>query len=133
MGDIFQPGPVALSVQQARGWDNQLRALMLAGKQLPILPESLRTTQYEVQGCESQVWLQMTTAQQQITLRAFSPSKIVRGLLALICEALAGKTPEQIKAFDLQRYLAEINLERHLSQSRNNGLHQVMQAILNQI
>ncbi len=102
---------------------------MLAGKHLPILPEDLRTAEHEVQGCESQVWLQVSTHQGQIQLQAFSASKIVRGLLALVCEALAGKTSEQVKAFDLPAYLAEINLERHLSQSRNNGLHQVMQAI----
>lgn len=106
---------------------------MLAGKQLPVLPEAQRIAEYEVKGCESQVWLLVKTEQDQIQFQAFSPSKIVRGLLALICEALAGKSPEQISAFDLQSYLAEINLERHLSQSRNNGLHQVMQAILRQI
>ena len=36
------PLPIAQSVASAKGWDGATRAMMLAAKQLPILPEALR-------------------------------------------------------------------------------------------
>ena len=51
------PLPIAQSVASAKGWDGATRAMMLAAKQLPILPEALRTAQHYVPGCDSDVWL----------------------------------------------------------------------------
>ncbi|MEP2653425.1 MAG: SufE family protein, partial [Paraglaciecola sp.] len=62
-------------------------------------------------------------------LQGDSSSKIVRGLLAIIFEALEGKTPATILAFDLDRHLRSIGLARYLSDSRANGVKAVVNNI----
>jgi cysteine desulfurase/selenocysteine lyase len=63
-------------------------------------------------------------------LEGDSPSKIVRGLLAVVFEALSGKTAHQVLMFNLADYLKTLHLGKHLSQSRGNGLSAVVDKII---
>ncbi|MEC7468874.1 MAG: SufE family protein, partial [Pseudomonadota bacterium] len=49
--------PLAQQLALAKGWDNMLRQLMLAGKLLAVLPVERRNDDNEVKGCQSRVWL----------------------------------------------------------------------------
>ncbi len=129
----FDTMPLALSIRQAKGWDETYRQIMLAGKQLhKLLPED-HIGQYEVMGCESQVWLKCVVRDNHLILAAHSPSKIVRGLLAIIFEPLARLTVRQIKQFSLHDYLHALGLGKHVSQSRGNGLQAVIEQIQQQV
>lgn len=121
--------PLANQLKAARGWDQVYRQIMLAGKDLVRLPESLKSKEYQVFGCESQVWLNCELHDNKLRLQGDSPSKIVRGLLAIIFEVLEGKTPQQVILFNINAYLAELGLSHHLSQSRGNGLMAVVEKI----
>lgn len=114
--------PLGQNIQNARGWDNVYRQIMLAGKDLIRLPENLKDIKHEISGCESQVWLACELRAQKVYLRGDSSSKIVRGLLAVIFEVLNGQSPHTILHFNLANYLQNIGLSRHLSPSRGNGL-----------
>lgn len=120
---------LANKISAARGWQNIYREIMLAGKSIKPLPQELMTAESEVFGCESQVWLSISTPQEVLNARYYSPSKIVRGLLAILIEPLEGQTWEQVLGFDGQAYLARLGLDKHLSQSRGNGLKSVLSAI----
>jgi cysteine desulfurase / selenocysteine lyase len=124
--------PVAQKIKDARGWDNVYRQIMLAGKELVRLPEHLRVPENEIFGCESQVWLSCDVIEQKIHLQGDSPSKIVRGLLAIIFEVLESKPIQSIGVFDMQAYLQQLGISRHLSPSRGNGLLAVVQKIKQQ-
>jgi cysteine desulfurase/selenocysteine lyase len=50
-------------------------------------------------------------------------------LLAVVFEALSGKTANQVLAFNLANYLEILRLGKHLSQSRGNGLSAVVDKI----
>lgn len=129
----FDTMPLALRIRQAKGWDETYRQIMLAGKQLhKLLPED-HIGQYEVMGCESQVWLKCVVQGDHLILAAHSPSKIVRGLLAIIFEPLAHLTVRQIKQFSLHDYLHALGLGKHVSQSRGNGLQAVIEQIQQQV
>lgn len=121
--------PLASSIKQAKSWDQTYRLLMLAGKELVRLENQHKTPDTEVQGCESQVWVSCEFDSNQLMLSGDSPSKIVRGLLAVLFEILATKTPQQVLNFDLAAYLEQLSLGRHLSQSRGNGLTAVVNKI----
>ena len=123
-------GKLALAIQTGRSWDEKYRHIMLAGKALPRLSLSEKTSDTEIYGCESQVWVKCVWINHSLQLKGDSPSKIVRGLLAVIFEVLAGKTKSQILAFDLSTYLIELGLARHLSQSRGNGIAAVIDKIV---
>ena len=122
--------PLANRVHAAKGWDNVYRQIMLAGKSLPRLAEHEKHQQNEVAGCESQVWLSCANnGLQDVWFSVDSPSKIVRGLLALVIEPLQHQSAAQISQFDAKLYLQQIGLEKHLSESRGNGLMAVAKRI----
>tara|TARA_R110002167_G_scaffold73942_5_gene207216 strand:+ start:1865 stop:3535 length:1671 start_codon:yes stop_codon:yes gene_type:complete len=121
--------PLAQKIKAAQGWDSVYREIMMAGKELNRLPVHLQVAEYEVNGCESQVWLSCEVKEQHLHLQGDSPSKIVRGLLAIIFEVLQGQKVESIAVFDMAAYLQQLGLSRHLSSSRGNGLLAVVQFI----
>jgi cysteine desulfurase/selenocysteine lyase len=122
--------PIAHSIKQAKGWDQTYRQLMLAGKSLVRLEEEHKNEKSVVQGCESQVWVRCHIDNNILLIEGDSPSKIVRGLLSIVFEALSGKTADQVLSFDLIEYLDALRLGKHLSQSRGNGLSAVVDKIV---
>lgn len=118
-------------VKSARGWDNIYRQIMLAGKQQRNLPPEQRISDNEVFGCESQVWLSIIFDQGRFSASYFSASKIVRGLLAIMLEPIQGNDVEEVLKYDYQAYFASLGLDKHLSESRGNGLNAVMDKIRN--
>jgi cysteine desulfurase/selenocysteine lyase len=122
--------PIADSIKQAKSWDQTYRQLMLAGKALVRLQDQYKTDESAVHGCESQVWIRCYLDDEKVMLEGDSPSKIVRGLLAVVFEALSGKTANQVLVFNLADYLETLHLGKHLSQSRGNGLSAVVDKII---
>ena len=116
--------PLASSLANSKGWDDFTRTLMLAGKSLTPLPLDKRTAETAVEGCESPVWLAHLT--EQDSLMAYSPSKVIRGVLAVLLEKANALTGEQRRNFDFEDYLSRCQLERYLSQSRGNGIKSVV-------
>lgn len=123
-------GPLAEKIMTAKSWDETYRQLMLAGKNLNRLSEAEQTAYTQVFGCESQVWIKCSLVNNSLLLGGESPSKIVRGLLAIIFEVLEHKTLEQVLSFSLNKYLDMLGLGRHLSQSRGNGVASVVEKIM---
>jgi cysteine desulfurase/selenocysteine lyase len=129
-GQPLMHSPIAGRILQSKGWDETYRQIMLAGKGLNRLPIDQRQGEYEVFGCESQVWLKCDVVEDRVILLADSGSKIVRGLLAIVFEPIEHMRVEELAGFDLQAYLAALGLSKHLSQSRGNGLRAVMETIM---
>lgn len=118
--------PLAASVASARGWDEVTRALMLASRHLPVLDEELRTPEHAIEGCESDVWLARLSEQGESRFAAFSPSKIIRGVLSILLEQANSLPGVDVAVFDFAAYLEQLGLSRHLSQSRGNGIRHVI-------
>ncbi|MFC3095850.1 SufE family protein [Alteromonas sediminis] len=121
----------AEQVKNSHGWDAATRKLMLAGKALPILDEQDRSDSHYIEGCESPVWLKVSIDEQsdQVSIEAYSPGKIVRGLLQLVIEPLQGQPVQTFCNFDLLMYISELGLTRLLSPSRNNGVLKVIERL----
>lgn len=62
-------------------------------------------------------------------LEADSDAHIVRGLLAVVLAAYNYKTPEEILAFDIDQYFTAIDLIKHLSPTRGNGIRSMVKRI----
>lgn len=116
--------PLASSLAASKGWDDFTRTLMLAGKSLTPLPLDERTEDTAVEGCESPVWMAYSTEQGGIM--AYSPSKVIRGVLAVLLEKANTLSEAQRESFDFESYLSRCQLERYLSQSRGNGIKSVI-------
>lgn len=121
--------PLADKIKLAKGWDQSYREIMLAGKGLKRLPTEYQIEANQVFGCESQVWLTCQLLGDRVVLEGESPSKIIRGLLAIIFEVLQDMSKQQIIDFELRDYLQQLGLSHHLSESRGNGMVAVVAKI----
>jgi len=105
-------------------WEERYAFIIDLGKQLPAFPEEGRVEENYVHGCQSQVWLihHYDEASGRLYLLIDSDAMIVRGLAAIILVALNGKTPRDLLATDIDELFEQLDLFRHISPTRGNGL-----------
>ena len=115
---------------QQHNWQDRYRQLIILAKQLPIMPEDLKTDENQVNGCENRVWL---TYQKQnnntFIFQGDSEGRIVKGLLAILIIIANHKTAEEIAAIDFQSLLSQLKIINGLSQSRLQGLTKLIERI----
>lgn len=110
-------------------WEDRYKYIIDLGKELPPLPESFRTEEYLVRGCQSQVWLVDEWRDGKLYFQADSDAFIVKGLLGVVLAAFNGKTPGDILSFDVDTYFTKLDLLQHLSSTRGNGLKAMVKRI----
>ncbi|MEL0167114.1 MAG: SufE family protein [Pseudomonadaceae bacterium] len=110
-------------------WEDRYKYIIDLGKELPELDPSQRTEENLVRGCQSQVWLVSRREGDKLYFDADSDAFIVKGLLAVVLAAYNGKRAEDIRAFDVEAYFTQLNLLKHLSVTRGNGLRAMVQRI----
>ena len=108
-------------------WEDKYRFIIDLGRDLPELPEEQRTDDHLVRGCQSQVWLHVDKgADGTLRLIMDSDAHIVRGLISIVLAALNNKSANEILAFDMATLFAELELLKHLSPTRGNGLNAML-------
>ena len=110
-------------------WEDRYKYIIDLGKELPPLNDESRNETNLVRGCQSQVWLVSEARDGKLFFEADSDAFIVKGLLAIVLAAYNGKTPEQVTAFDVEGYFSALNLLKHLSVTRGNGLRAMVKRI----
>jgi cysteine desulfuration protein SufE len=110
-------------------WEERYKYIIDLGKELPEMDASLRTDEYLVRGCQSQVWLVDEWRSGKLFFQADSDAFIVKGLLGVVLAAFNGKTPGEILAFDIDAYFTQLDLLQHLSSTRGNGLKAMVKRI----
>lgn len=110
-------------------WEDGYRYIIDLGRELPALPDALRTEERLVRGCQSQVWIEVTERDGRLQLAVDSDAFIVKGLLAVVLAAYNNKTKAEILAFDVEAYFDRLGLMRHLSPLRGNGLRAMVARI----
>lgn len=115
-------------------WEDRYKYIIDLGKELPEMPGSLQTIDRLVKGCQSNVWMDVGLEGSRLQFLVTSDAIIVKGLLSLIMSAYNDKTAAEILEFDIDEYFVKLDLERHLSPTRGNGLKAIVakiQAIAN--
>lgn len=107
-------------------WEERYRYIIDLGKALPKLPEEARRDEFKVKGCQSDVWLYPAADGEVLTFQVDSDAVIVRGLLALVMAAYNEKTAAAILAFDIDGFFQALDLEKHISPTRGNGLRAIV-------
>ncbi|MEE4109590.1 MAG: SufE family protein [Halieaceae bacterium] len=110
-------------------WEDRYRYIIDLGRELPPLPEALRTDDRLVRGCQSQVWIDVGEGDGRLQLAVDSDAFIVKGLLAVVLAAYNNKAPGDVLAFDVDDYFETLGLMQHLSPTRGNGLRAMVARI----
>lgn len=109
-------------------WRNRYRHIIQLGREMPSLPEEKRDDRFRVKGCQSQVWLIPRLEDGNVVFEADSDASIVKGLIAIVLRVYSGHPPDDILASDV-RFVDQIGLSEHLSQTRANGLSAMLKQI----
>jgi cysteine desulfuration protein SufE len=113
-------------------WEERYAYLIELGKKLPGLPESEKTEEHRVHGCQAMVWLRLEPDRARpgtIRMRADSDAFIVRGLIAVLQMIYDGHTPAEILQADARAPLSRLGLDQHLTPTRKNGLFAMVERI----
>jgi len=110
-------------------WQERYQYIIDLGKSLPEMPESLKEPANLIRGCQSNVWLSTNIQDGKLQLQLDSDAIIVKGLLILVLAAFNDKTASEIIAFDVDDYFSRLDLFRHLSPTRGNGVRAVVSKI----
>lgn len=112
-------------------WEQRYEYIIDLGKQLPAFPDDMKDESRIVRGCQSQVWLEtgFDDASGELRLAVDSDALIVRGLAAIVLAALNRKTPRAVLDYDMDSYFANIDLLKHLSPTRGNGVRAMVKRI----
>lgn len=126
------PEKLARNFSRCADWEQRYLYLIELGENLPSFDASKKTQDYAIKGCQSQVWLEQTLTEDGSMVRifAYSDAAIVNGLIALAVIAFDGKTPQQIVAFDIQGWFAELDLHQHITPTRSQGLSAIVAQIV---
>jgi cysteine desulfuration protein SufE len=109
-------------------WLDRYQYLIDLGKALPPLDEAEKIDDILLHGCQSRVWLIIEGDARELTIRSNSDAAIVSGLIALLIKVYSGASAKQI--LDTQpEFIAALGLQQHLSATRANGLHAMLEAI----
>lgn len=109
-------------------WMDRYQYIIDMGKQLPAFPDEWKTAETKIQGCQSNVWMHHERYGDQLHFQATSDAAIVSGLIAVLMRIYNDRSPQEIIE-TTPRFLEDLGLDKHLSPTRSNGLHAMLQRI----
>ncbi len=118
---------------QLEDWEERCDFLIDLGFQLPEMSAEEKCEANIVHGCQSQVWLvarcEPSASGPRVLFSANSDAMIVSGLIAVLRLMYNGKLAREIVETDPRAVFKKLELDKHLSPSRRNGLGGMVQRI----
>jgi len=113
-------------------WEDRYGYIIDLGKQIS-LPDEKKIDKNKVNGCASQVWLDMGWKEpnniKSFNIEGDSDALIVKGLIAILLSLYQDKTLAQVQAVDPRLEFEKLGLNSHLSSQRSNGLKSMIDQI----
>jgi len=107
---------------------DRLNALIAYSAQLPEPSPLLLTQEHLVSGCQSKVWTQLIRQNGHVFLNAYSDTRIIRGILAILKHILDGEPEEILSSLD-ESLLSRLGIEELLSANRRSGFRAILASI----
>jgi cysteine desulfuration protein SufE len=102
-------------------WMDKYNYIIDVGKAVEPIDEKYKKQDFLIKGCQSQVWVYPEYKEGKVFFKADSDALITKGIVGLLIRVMSGQEPQQIIDADLE-FINRIGLKEHLSQTRSNGL-----------
>ncbi|HET8859046.1 SufE family protein [Marivirga sp.] len=102
--------------------------LIELGEKLPEMPESLKTEDNIVKGCQSKVWLTAEENDGKLHFQADSNTAITKGLVSLLVSILNNGKIDEVLNADLY-FVHKIGMNRFIGTQRSNGFLSMIKQI----
>ena len=109
-------------------WLDKYEYLIDLGKNLAPYPDSSKTDDRLIKGCQSRVWLDYQMKDGKLWFTADSDAIITKGIISLLVSIYSGRTPEEIASSDFS-FIEKIGLKENMSPTRANGLASMIATI----
>ena len=109
-------------------WLDKYEYLIDLGKNLAPYPDSSKTDDRLIKGCQSRVWLDYQMKDGKLWFTADSDAIITKGIISILVSIYSGRTPEEIASSDFS-FIEKIGLKENLSPTRANGLASMIATI----
>ncbi|MEP9148907.1 cysteine desulfuration protein SufE [Enterobacter hormaechei] len=130
MADLPDRDKLLRNFGRCANWEEKYLYIIELGQRLPPLSEEAHNRDNFIQGCQSQVWIQMQqTDDGVIDLQGDSDAAIVKGLIAVVFILYHQMSAQDIVAFDVRSWFEKMALTQHLTPSRSQGLEAMIRAI----
>ncbi|MCG9873266.1 MAG: SufE family protein [Leptospiraceae bacterium] len=110
-------------------WEERFQVLIELGESLPKYPEEKKKDEFLVPGCQSRVWIAPEMIDGNLHFYADSDTSLTKGLIAILVKVFSGHNPEEIAKSSLE-FIETIGLQKFLSISRRNGLHNMINILM---
>ena len=112
-------------------WEDKYSYIIDLGKSLPAIASEKKDDAHRIEGCVSNVWLDIALdGDGRLAIAADSDAIIVRGFLALILEMFNGLTRSEARRIDVERAFEELGISSHVSANRRSGIAGVAARIM---
>ena len=102
--------------------DDRYRLLIDLGRELPPMPDALKTDATLVRGCSASVWVYPVADRGKLEFMADSNAAITKGIIALVLKTVDGKSANEILGLAIEDALAPFDLKNQLSSNRTQGI-----------
>ena len=103
--------------------DERYRLLIELGRDLPPMPDALKTDATLVRGCSASVWVYPTQGSDgRLTFMADSNAAITKGIVALVLSAVQDRPAPEVAVMDITAALEPFDLRNQLSSNRTQGV-----------
>ncbi|WP_438767351.1 SufE family protein [Kushneria sp. TE3] len=109
-------------------WMDRYQYIIDLGRLLPDFPDEWKNDDTRLDGCQSNVWVHAERQGETLHFYAISDAAIVSGLIAILLRIYNDRTPREIIDTPAD-FLTALGLDKHLSPTRSNGLHAMLERI----
>jgi cysteine desulfuration protein SufE len=122
---------IAANFESLDEWEDRFTYLIELGRKMPPMDEADKTEVNRVHGCQATVFLKPFAEGDppRLHFSAWADAATVCGLITILLSMYSGKAPREIANYDAESYFKRLGLEEHLSPTRRNGLHAMIQKI----
>lgn len=108
--------------------DDRLMYLVELAKNATTLPEALRTDDRKVNGCISQIWIDVGVLDEKVKVYYDSDAMITKGITRVVCDCFSDISVDEAKQIQKEDF-EELGIKELLSQQRRNGLGSLINTI----
>ena len=109
-------------------WTQKYEYIIDLGKNLPVINDQYKTEENIIKGCQSKVWLYAENIDNKLIFTADSDAIITKGIIAILIRVFSNQSAQEIIDADVD-FIDKIGLKEHLSQTRANGLSNMIKQI----
>lgn len=110
----------------------KLQYLVELANKATTLPKELRTKDRLIEGCVSQIWVDVGVVDDKVKVYYDSDAMITKGITSIVADCFSDISVEEAKKIKFEDFMS-FNITQLLTQQRRNGLSNLINTIRSKV